>query len=115
MHGIIQLLGHCITRWYAISRYLVKLTELGTSSGPGDTVHDLKDIFMCFLHSISSMTCFRSISFLFHELQIMYIYAPNFEEVEEAYWFGPVRPYIHPSVCVLHLHPVKNSLTEIGS
>ena len=31
-------------------------------------------------------------------------YAPNFEEVEEAYWFWPVRP----SVCVLHLHSVKN-------
>ena len=26
-------------------------------------------------------------------------YAPNFREVEEAYWFGPVRPSVHPSVC----------------
>ena len=25
----------------------------------------------------------------------MLFYAPNFEEIEEAYWFGPV----HPSVC----------------
>ena len=34
-------------------------------------------------------------------------YAPNFEEVEEAYWFGPVRAYV--SACVGHtLHTVKN-------
>ena len=26
-------------------------------------------------------------------------YAPNFQEVEEAYWFGPVRLSVHPSVC----------------
>ena len=26
-------------------------------------------------------------------------YAPNFEEVEGAYWFGPVRPSVRPSVC----------------
>ena len=26
-------------------------------------------------------------------------YAPNFGEVEGAYWFGPVRPSVHPSVC----------------
>ena len=24
-------------------------------------------------------------------------YAPNFEEVEEAYWFGPVRPFVRGS------------------
>ena len=23
-------------------------------------------------------------------------YAPDFEEVWEAYWFGPVRPSVHP-------------------
>ena len=26
--------------------------------------------------------------------------APNFEEVEGAYWFGPVRPSVRPSVCL---------------
>ena len=26
-------------------------------------------------------------------------YAPNFEEVEGAYWFGPVRPSVRLSVC----------------
>ena len=25
-------------------------------------------------------------------------YAPNFEKVEGAYWFGPVRPSVHLSV-----------------
>ena len=37
-------------------------------------------------------------------------YVPNFEEVEveEAYWFGPVRLSLRPSVCPLHLHSVKN-------
>ena len=25
-------------------------------------------------------------------------YAPNFGEVEGAYWFGPVRLSVHPSV-----------------
>ena len=35
-----------------------------------------------------------------------FYYAPNFEEAEGAYWFGPVRPW-----CVVHyiLHTVKNS------
>ena len=27
-------------------------------------------------------------------------YAPNFEEVEGAYWFEPVRPSVHPSICL---------------
>ena len=27
-----------------------------------------------------------------------YFYAPNFEEVEGAYWFGPVRPPVRLSV-----------------
>ena len=27
-----------------------------------------------------------------------FYYAPNFEEVEGAYWFGPVRPSVHLSV-----------------
>ena len=31
-------LRHCITTWYAMVRYLVKLTELETSWGRGDTV-----------------------------------------------------------------------------
>ena len=29
---------------------------------------------------------------------VEYIYAPNFEEVEGAYWFGPVRLSVCPSV-----------------
>ena len=41
--------------------------------------------------------------FLFN-VPVNNFYAPNFEEVWEAYWFGPVRP----SICVLHLHSVKN-------
>ena len=38
-------------------------------------------------------------------------YAPNFEEVEGAYWFGPVRGSVHASVCASvrpRLHTVKN-------
>ena len=35
--------------------------------------------------------------------KLMFYYAPNFEEVEGAYWFGPVRPSVRlsvrPSVC----------------
>ena len=30
---IIQLLGHCITMWYAMYQSLVKLTKIGTSWG----------------------------------------------------------------------------------
>ena len=41
-------------------------------------------------------------------LNCMDFYAPNFVEVEEAYCFGPVRPSVHPFVCVLHMHSVKN-------
>ena len=35
---IVPLKGHCIATWYAVFRYLVKLTELETSWGRGDTV-----------------------------------------------------------------------------
>ena len=31
--GIIQLFGHCIATWYAMSRSQLKLTEIGTSCG----------------------------------------------------------------------------------
>ena len=31
--GIVPLIGHCIATWYAVFRYLVKLTELETSWG----------------------------------------------------------------------------------
>ena len=34
----IRLLGHCIATWYAMTRFLVKLTELETWLGRGDTV-----------------------------------------------------------------------------
>ena len=30
--------------------------------------------------------------------RILNFYAPNFEEVEGAYWFGPVRLTVCPSV-----------------
>ena len=33
--GIIQLFGHFIATWYAISRSHLKLTEIGTSCGRG--------------------------------------------------------------------------------
>ena len=36
--GVVPLIGHCIATWYAAFRYLVKLTELETSWGRGDTV-----------------------------------------------------------------------------
>ena len=35
---IVPLIGHCIAMWYAVFWYLVKLTELETSWGRGDTV-----------------------------------------------------------------------------
>ena len=31
--NIIQLFGHCVATWYAMSWSLVKLTEIGTSCG----------------------------------------------------------------------------------
>ena len=38
MKCIEPLIGHCIAKWYAVFRYLVKITELETSWGRGDTV-----------------------------------------------------------------------------
>ena len=35
--GIVPLIGYCVATWYAVFRYLVKLTELKTSWGRGDT------------------------------------------------------------------------------
>ena len=35
---IIQLFGHCIAMWYAMSESLVNLTEIGTSCRRGETV-----------------------------------------------------------------------------
>ena len=41
---------------------------------------------VCFIHFLSvAVYCY---------------YAPNFGEVEGAYWFGPVRPSVCPSVCL---------------
>ena len=40
-----------------------------------------------------------------------HFYAPNFEEVEGAYWFGPVRGSVRPSVCPLRLRTVKNGFS----
>ena len=37
------------------------------------------------------------------QTQFSSFYAPNFEEVEGAYWFGPVRLTVCPSVSPLHL------------
>ena len=46
------------------------------------------------------------------EKYYLHFYAPNFEEVEEAYWFlaCPSVPLSvsPPSVCPLHLRTVKN-------
>ena len=35
---IVPLISHCIATWYAVFWYLVKLTELETRCGRGDTV-----------------------------------------------------------------------------
>ena len=32
------------------------------------------------------------------EREFMHCYAPNFEELEEANWFGPVSLSVHPSI-----------------
>ena len=37
-----------------------------------------------------------------------HVYAPNFKEVEGAYWFGPVRPSVCQSARPLHLYAVRN-------
>ena len=37
--GIIQLFGHCIATWYAMSQSHLKLTEIGTSCRRGKTVN----------------------------------------------------------------------------
>ena len=39
-----------------------------------------------------------------------YFYAPSFGEVEEAYWFGPVRPSVCPSVRPSVCPSIRNSL-----
>ena len=41
-------------------------------------------------------------------------YAPSCEEVEEAYWFGPVHPYVGASVHGSHFAYGQERL-EIGS
>ena len=46
------------------------------------------------------VVCYMAVTVVWFE----YYYAPNFEEVEGAYWFGPVRGSVH----VLCLHTVKN-------
>ena len=38
IYDILSLLGHCIAILYAMARYIVKLTELETNWGRGDTV-----------------------------------------------------------------------------
>ena len=38
IYCIVPLKGNCIAKWNAVFRYLVKLTELETSWGRGDTV-----------------------------------------------------------------------------
>ena len=42
-------------------------------------------------------------------------YAPNFEEVEGAYWFGPVRPSVRLSVSPSVRLSVCLSVTLFGS
>ena len=47
------------------------------------------------------------------------IYAPNFEEVEEAYWLGPVRPSVPLSVrlsvtLALGQEPVRDRILKFG-
>ena len=37
---------------------------------------------------------------VFSEMRIFPYYAPNFEEVEGAYWFDHVRMSVCPSVCL---------------
>ena len=39
-------------------------------------------------------------------------YAPNFGEVEGAYWFGPVRPSVRPSVRLSVRPSVRLSVTR---
>ena len=50
-------------------------------------------------------------------LDIVYLcfYAPNFEEVEGAYWFGPVRPSVRLSVSPSVRLSVCLSVTLFGS
>ena len=49
---------------------------------------------------------------LIYNLQIFFYYAPNFGEVEGAYWFGPVRPSVCPSVRLSITHwQLRNSRT----
>ena len=49
---------------------------------------------ICFIFSI----IWRSICPLLAKFTEFFLYAPNFEEVEEAYWFGPVRPSMRACV-----------------
>ena len=43
-------------------------------------------------------------------------YAPNFEEVEEAYWFGPVRPSVDLSVryTCTRSRTVRDRILKVG-
>ena len=48
------------------------------------------------------------------QLMIVSFYAPNFEEVEEAYWFGPVPPCV--CLCIHRSHfAYGQERLEIGS
>ena len=54
-----------------------------------------------------------------NSLLVIYIidnlYAPNFEEVWEAYWFGPVRPSVRPSVRLCVTLALGQEPLKIGS
>ena len=70
--SIIQLFGHCIgTRYmYAMSRSLVKLTEIGTSLGRGYTVTHKplisNDDELYFQYNYFFCICIRFLVFNFH-------------------------------------------------
>ena len=54
-------------------------------------------------------------SSILHLLNINLVITKKTEEVEEAYWFGPVHPCVRPSVRLCVTLALRQEPLEIGS
>ena len=68
-------------------------------------------------HQFNDLTCCQSVNCSFW-MQNKFtgsqiFYAPNFGEVEGAYWFGPVCPSVHLSVTLWQLRYSRTAYARI--
>ena len=63
---------------------------------------DPRSVTTLYCHNRKLNTC------ILLQLTKTYFYAPSFEEIEEAYWFGPVRPSMRACMVRYALNTVKN-------